>query len=173
MYLKDIAERTIQPAIGKKTLIAHRYITPNIINEILKVDKTAFRDVARFMNEIHYKGLEDLSRKLHAFVRANISYVEDPLGEQFIKTPAATWKDKFADCKGYSIFLGSCLKSIGIPYSYRFVSFKQVPRYTHVYVITHGLNGNYIIDCCLPEFNTEKPYTYKKDYKMEGLYRIE
>ncbi len=173
IYLKQLADQKIKPAIGKKTMVKENYVTSDIVTTILDADKVGFKDVLDFARSIQYNNLEDLCLKLHTFVRKYIQYIEDPRGEQYVKLPAAVWKDKYADCKSFSLFIGSCLKALGIPYSYRFVSFGTNPIYTHVYVIAHGKSKDVIVDGVISGFNTEKKFTFKKDYKMPGLYRIE
>lgn len=102
------------------------------------------------------------------FIKNQIAYKIDPFGYQFVKSPQKTYFDKFADCKSYSIFAASIFKSLGIPYSYRFVSFSDSKIPTHVYLVVHG-NGNseYILDACLNEPFIEKPYKHKIDYMPE------
>ena len=100
------------------------------------------------------------------FVKNQIAYKIDPFGYQFVKSPQKTYFDKFADCKSYSIFAASIFKSLGIPYSYRFVSFSDSKIPTHVYLVVHG-NSDYVLDACLNEPFIEKPYKHKIDYMPE------
>lgn len=105
-------------------------------------------------------------RQLHGFVRRNIKYRLDPPGKQFVKTPSRTFADGFGDCKSYSIFLASVLYHWGIPAAFRYVSFKPGPV-THVYVVAY-LNGrSYLLDACLPGYNTEKDFLTHEDVMTE------
>lgn len=173
MSLKNQADRLIRPALGKATLIKSVYDTQDIINEILSADKIAVRDVRKFAKSINFTSLDDLCYQLWKLLRDTIYYKEDGSGEQQVKFPAALWASKTGDCKSYSLFIGSVLKALNIPYSYRFVSFSSIPVYTHVYIIVHGASRDIIVDAVISTYNDEKMYTFKKDYYMKGLSRIE
>lgn len=134
--------------------------TNNIISVILDCDANSQADTAAFAPYLKGKNNLETCRSLWWFVKRNIAYKEDPSGLQWVKTPAATWSSKFCDCKGYAIFIMSCLKNLGIAAKYRFVSF-GADSVTHVYVVT---NEGIILDCCLKKFNHEKPYKFKKDF---------
>jgi hypothetical protein len=173
MEIGIFAERTIRKPKGIKTKIKAEYITQDIIKEILELDKKAWQDTQTFSYGLFYKDTEDLLRQLYSFMLNNISYQEDPPGFQFVKTPAVTFKDKFADCKSMSLFAGSVLKNLKIPYWYRFTSYSSIPNYTHVYLMV-GKNKEFIFDVVYKKFNQQKPFTFYKDIKtMAGIYRIE
>jgi hypothetical protein len=103
-----------------------------------------------------------------AAVKDNINYKIDPPGVQWIRTPARLWADKEGDCKSFSVFIGSCLHQLGIPFTFRFVSFDDTNATpTHVYVVVPVKGGKEIyLDAVLPQFNVQKPFTYKQDFKM-------
>jgi hypothetical protein len=143
--------------------------TNDIITAILKKDKGNEQDTRMFAHFMKGKNERETCKNIHTFIRTHIRYVEDPAGVQYIKSPSATWKDRYSDCKGYSIFTASLLKNLDIPFRYRFVSY-GAPVVTHVYVVT---DSGIKIDACLPEFDYEKPYHFKEDQKpMTKIYDI-
>lgn len=109
------------------------------------------------------QNIPDTARKIWAFVRNNIQYIEDSYTDQRIKSPSKTIYDKFGDCKSFSILIGSILYNLGIDFVFRFVSFnKKNPDSTHVYIYLP--NQDIKIDACLPYFNQEKKFFYKYDF---------
>ena len=97
------------------------------------------------------------------FWKQNVKYVEDPDGYQFIKSPAYLYQTGEGDCKSYSVAIGSCLKQLGIPYAYRFITQEAANPYHHVYVVAYTNKGTVLIDCVIDYFNKENPYARKKD----------
>jgi histone H3/H4 len=181
MTIIDLANRTIQQPHNLKVLVKANFDTMDIVKEILSLDTTCAADVALFAKSIQSKSEYDFCKTIHDFVLFNIRYVEDPIGFQFTKTPSATWKDRFADCKSMSIFNAQMLKNKGIKFSYRFASYSSVPKYTHVYIVAHTNQGDVIIDPVLEsnakvktgqKFNQEKKYTFKQDHTMTGIFRV-
>lgn len=179
MITRDFANRFIAPPKKYRILVKKNYNTQDIINAIVSSDKEGSEKcVERFAKNLHYSSLADLGKQLFDFLYNNVRYIEDPGGSQFVKTPSELWWGGYGDCKSFSLFIGSVLKALKIPYSYRFVSYSNRPVYTHVYVIMHGPGKDYIIDVVYKkfnkdkDFNEEKKYTYKKDYRMPGLYKI-
>lgn len=148
--------------------------TQDIIDEILSEDKRAHTYTRDFAPTLDKGDVYQTCREVWNFVKCNIRYQLDPIGKQFIKTPAQTWHDKFADCKSFSLFIASILKNLGIPYSYRFTSYrKSDPDPTHVYIVVPYQNSEIIIDGVMGRFNTQKPYQHKKDFKMTKIYVVE
>ncbi|MEI6122276.1 MAG: transglutaminase-like domain-containing protein [Bacteroidota bacterium] len=170
--LAHIADINIAAPFNKCTIRKKNGVTEDIIAEIIATDKKSRNDTKKFAN--YLKGGSHIETLLNDwnFVKENIRYQVDPLGDQYVKTPARTWSDKFADCKSYSIFLASLLKNQGIDFAYRFTSYSEQPIFTHVYIVAF-LNGSEIIlDDVMPDFNSEKPYNFKKDITMTKIYNL-
>jgi hypothetical protein len=146
--------------------------TNDIIKCVLWADnqKEHKEDLKKFAPQLKRGSTLDTCYAVWKFVKYNINYVLDPLGEQYIKSPSKTWADKFADCKSRSIFITSLLKNLNIPYAYRFASYTGAYPYTHVYVVAKPSAGvQYILDPDMGNFNIEKPTTYFKDYNMSKI----
>jgi len=170
--LYTIANNTIKPPKMLDNITFNDGVTVDIITQILDNDKTSFEDTARFAPYLKGDSIYKTCSNIWHFVKDNITYKLDPIGVQYVKTPARTWRDKTADCKSYSIFIASILKNLGINYKYRFVSFSGDPVATHVYIVVPTTSGQIIIDDVLPAFNTEKPYTHKFDYDMTQIHKL-
>lgn len=173
MDFVGLAEKYVINKRFEKNLVKDPFVTEDIIKTILAVDKQYWSDLKEFSKNIKYSSFSDLCKQIFDYLLYEIRYNEDPFGDQYVRRPANLVKAKTGDCKSFSLFTGSILRCLGISYSYRFVSFRNVPKYTHVYVIAHGANQDIIIDAVYKKFNQEKPYTFKKDYKMSGIYKIE
>ena len=168
--LIQIANQTIEPARSQHTLINENGDTNDIVVAILNADKLASPFTKVFASYLKGSTVEQTARNVFDFIFKNIRYQLDPLGIQWVKSPAQTWKDRYADCKSMSIFSASIFANLGIPYAYRFVSYGSSPVWTHVYVIVYDSEGREIIvDPVYKKFNKEKSHRFKKDYKMSKI----
>lgn len=146
----------------------------DIIKLILLADRKSRGDTARLAKSFRptKNGLHDIWR----FVRRKIRYIKDGLNIkkihiEKIKSPAATLKDGYADCKSMSILIASILYNLGIRYEYRFTSYRKNGPVSHVYIVAF-LNGEeYILDAVHTRFNDEVPYKYALDYKPSGKHK--
>jgi hypothetical protein len=149
------------------------YDTYDIIELLIQAHKKSLSDTVELAKSINAANVPDYARKIYSLVKQNIAYKLDPPDAQFVKSPAQVWRDKFSDCKSYSLFIATTLHNAGIPFRYRFVSFSKSRVPTHVYVIVPRTAGTYItLDAVMPGYNQEKPYTFKKDIDMKGLYYV-
>jgi hypothetical protein len=92
---------------------------------------------------------------------------------QWIKTPARLLADRVGDCKSFTIFVISVLERLNVKYKIRFTSYDpDDPTPTHVYPIALLGNEEIIIDTVWTHFDSEKPYSFKKDYNMSKIYAL-
>lgn len=109
----------------------------------------------------------ETARNLYNFLYQHVQYTKDnPLREQ-LRTPLRTWADRKrgVDCDCYSIFISSVLTNLGIPHYFRVAGYNG-GDYQHVYVVVPDGNSKIIIDPVVDQFNSEHPYTSKKDFNM-------
>lgn len=167
----SIANRVMKPAKNSQVTINSDGITSDIMTAIKTVfeqSKSDTKDLARYLTGVH---IMETLRNVYNFVFENIEYRLDPPGEQWIKTPSRTWSDKFADCKGISIFIASLLTNMGIPNKFRFAAYQEGSKTpTHVYVVANVGKNEVIVDPVYKKFNKEKPYTYKTE--IENMPKI-
>lgn len=107
------------------------------------------------------------ARNIFDFLKSNINYSADG-DTQKIKLPGRFVAEAVGDCKSYSLFTAAILNALNIPFAFRYASYNptdSTPQ--HVYIIATPESNPIVIDAVnqLP-FNTEKPYTFKKDYIM-------
>lgn len=156
---------------GKEHVIMHNYMTEDIISLILQADKINAPYTLEFSKGLEFSNREDLLSFLWHFVKDHIHYKEDGDHEQVIKSAGEVWRTRVADCKSMSLFIGSVLQNLGIPYSYRFISQSRDADLHHVYIVVKE-DGNLIsCDPVHDEFNREMDFVRYEDYKgfvLEG-----
>lgn len=157
-----IAASTIKPGGNNVDWVFESGNTEDIIVVILHADEESAKYTADFAKTFDGDTIE-VCEDLYYFVQNNIEYKEDPAGVQLIKSPAQLYSDGVGDCKSFSLFIGSVLKNLNIPFVYRFVAFKP-GDVTHVYVVAFDENGNEIyLDAVPPmNFNEEHPDIVRK-----------
>lgn len=169
--LHNIALRTVgAPDGGSKELYADG-LTLDILNQVVSEARQSCKQVEKFSGHFRKGSVRETAETIWRYIRENITYRLDPLGIQWIKTPARVIADGFADCKGYSILASSLLNCLGIENKLRFVSYNQAKKVSHVYVVAFHNGKEILLDACLPEFDTEKPFTHKID-KMTRIVRL-
>ncbi len=147
-------------------------LTVDIIETVLYADTKAAWYTQLFAPTLRKKTLLETCKNIWQFVKTQIPYRLDPEGHQWIKSPGRLWQDKAGDCKSFSLFTGSCLRNLGIPYGYRFASYSSISQQpTHVYVYVPLAGGGEIIldSVWTGPFNTQKAYTFKQDKLMSRI----
>lgn len=165
MNLLDHAKATI-PAPDRKTDVRHTDgNTQDIVDTILFADSNLGTNMCDFANVFSktYEGLYSI----WYFVHKHINYLADEPGHEKVKDPRVTWRDKNGDCKSFSLFIGSILKCLEIPYKYRFAAYSGNEP-THVYVIAKLNKRDVILDSTIDKFDFEFSY-HKKWDKMTKI----
>ncbi len=159
------------PAIGVNYIEKQQAENPDIIRAIEKNYPEAVRIAEPIAIDFKGSNYQDTARKIWKFLRTGVKYEVDPVQKQKIRLPNRFLSDGKGDCKSFALFTASILASLGMFVAFRFVSynpFNTTP--THVYVVTKDEAGrSIIIDGVWPEFNSEKPYSYKRDIIMTVL----
>lgn len=176
------ASRLIDPHRPVVSLRKRRYNTNDIITLTQEVLFTDVEDTRRFAPK--FSRDREGMKAIFDFVDQHILYVEDPRKNQWVQTPSFFWYRRRGDCKSFTVFISSILQNLGIPHFIRYVSYNKnflLPRsarpYTHVYPVAL-INGREVpIDVVWKKqergrFGAEKSYAHKKDFKVEGLYKL-
>jgi hypothetical protein len=181
MTIEQIANATIEPATFEDIdLKGDDYQVGDLIKDTLRVYQQRNGQVKEFAPYLQGATVKDTCRNIWEFIRRNIEYRRDPIGDQYIQRPSRLWASKVGDCKSYSIFTASVLHQLGINAVFRFVGFEpakilsngqkvEVP--SHVYIVVPNKGREIVIDC-VPEikfFGQQAAYTHKKDYSMGRL----
>ena len=160
---------------------------PEVQGEFKTIKKVAnLDDTIHLMKEVVATTLEDtqaLSKMLEAttekqtcsniwnFCFNHLQYTKDEMGKEQVRRPARTWQDREqgVDCDCMSVFIGSILTNLEIPFSFRLTKYNST-EFEHVYIIAHTNHGVLILDAVVHEFNREVGYSAKKDISMELQY---
>jgi hypothetical protein len=132
--------------------------------------------------------VKDTCRNIFNFAYNYLQYIKDDDGTEQLRTPARSWMDgqmKFKqqgktssgiDCDDYSIFCGSILKCLGIPFKFRITKYDGKQHFQHIYVFVPALGDSedeIIIDPVLSKFDYQKPYSFERsDFNMSPLQMV-
>ena len=111
--------------------------------------------------------LEETCKNIWTFLYNHIQYKLDKDGVEQLRRPARSWADRKSgiDCDCFSIFAGTILYNLGIPFRFRVT--KYGAGWQHVYIVVPDGKSHQTIDCVIDGFNEEKPYSDKFDTKMD------
>lgn len=156
---------------NKKILITSSGGNKQVIRTILEVLRDNINTCTEIVKELRGADVYSQCYSIFQYVIDNIAYVEDAGNNQYVKTPARTLADGYADCKSMAIFIACCCKALGIPCELRFVDFRGNKIYTHVYIVAYCDGTPIIIDPVervdgLPKFDYAQPYKNKLSYKI-------
>lgn len=136
----------------------------NIIDVIHSNFAKATKQTKSLANKFRGNSDRQTAQNIWNFLKNEIQYIKDNPGQQNIKLPSRFVSDASGDCKSYSLFTAGILQNLNIPFKFRYTSYSSIdPTPQHVYVV---LDSGIIIDGVWGAFNSEKKYSFKKDYKM-------
>ncbi|MEM9259799.1 MAG: transglutaminase domain-containing protein, partial [Bacteroidota bacterium] len=164
----------MKPARKRKDLRKKSFRTNDIIQLVQEVIKTDVDDTEVLAQQ--FSPTKEGLRALFELVDRSFRYEEDPPGSQWVQTPSYLWNTRVGDCKSYTVFISSVLQNIGLPHLIRYAAY-GTRQYRHVYPVAL-LDGEKIpLDVVWKKqeggpFGQEKPYTKKKDFRVEGLYKL-
>ena len=144
-----------------------------------------FREVEELASMLQGDNLKATCKNIFDFSYKYLQYHKDDNGTEQLRTPARSWLDgqiKFKqkgrssvgiDCDDYSIFVGSLLKNLGIPFKLRITKYDGKKNFQHIYVIVPALGDSedeIVIDPVLSKFDYQKPYSFEKsDFNMSPV----
>lgn len=161
------------PFQNRREMLTADQSTGDIIDAILEAHRRHAGDYSKISSFFNAGSRRATARKIYNFLKNNVRYVIEPGSKQTVKSPAAILATGYGDCKHYSLFAGGVLQNLGIPFAYRFASYKMFDKQPqHVFVVVNPGTSNEIwIDPVVGDFDYKKPYTYATDRKM-ALYSI-
>jgi hypothetical protein len=164
----------LAPFQNRHEMLESDQSTGDIIQAILDAHKKHAGDYAKISSFFNAGSTRDTARKIFNFLKGNVKYIIEPGSRQTVKSPSAILAQGYGDCKHYSLFAGGILQNLGIPFNYRFASyrvFNKEPQ--HVFVVVNpGTKNEIWIDPVLNKFDYKKAYTYATDRKPMALYSI-
>jgi len=155
---------------------------PNWQTRIVKRDASVDETVAEMQKVIRKSAWQtkELSKRLLGkdiyttcgniwkFLFSHIKYKEDDKGKEQLREPSLSWylrKIRGIDCDDFSIFAGTILYNLNIPFYLRIARYAGVGHFQHVYVIVPKTKKEYItIDAVLDEYDAEKETAQTKDF---------
>ncbi|MBL1281244.1 MAG: hypothetical protein COA33_013280 [Fluviicola sp.] len=141
------------------------------IHLMKKVIATTLEDTLELSKMLKADTEKQTCSNIWNFCFKHLQYTKDEMGKEQVRRPSRVWQDreKGVDCDCMSVFIGSILTNLGIPYSLRLTKY-QSTEFEHVYPIAHTINGVLILDAVVHKFNREVPYSAKNDINMELQY---
>ncbi|MBL4705622.1 MAG: hypothetical protein JKY54_13950 [Flavobacteriales bacterium] len=128
-------------------------------------------DTKQISEYLKADSVRETCRRIWQFCYAHFQYKEDKARTEQIRRPTRSWWDRKQgiDCDCFSVFIGSVLTNLGIPFLLRMTKY-QALDYEHIYPVALTANRNIILDCVVNRFDYQVPYTQKKDIIMELQY---
>lgn len=146
--------------------------TGDIIDAICTAHKRHAQEYSRISSFFNAGTPREVGRKIFNFLKNNVRYVIEPGSKQTVKSPAAILATGYGDCKHYSLFAGGVLQSLGIPFAYRFASYREYDKQPqHVFVVINPGKNEIWLDPVVGQYDYKKPYKHATDRKM-ALYSI-
>ncbi len=136
------------------------------VQVMLKMVEQYAADTKKFAPIIKGKDNFDTAKRLWVFMYNHIQYREDDENVEQLRRPARVWHDRKSgvDCDCYSNFVASVLYNLNIPFKFRITKYNGRAYFQHVYVVIPNGTKEIVIDVVMDKFNSEKPYSEKKDY---------
>ena len=146
----------------------------NTLHLMQEVIAETLDDTRRLATKFKGHNVTDTCKKIWEFVYHHIQYKMDKTGVEQVRRPSRTWSDRFTgvDCDCYTVFIGSILTHLGIPFMMRITKYGGRDHFQHVYPIVPIAGGHITIDCVADRFNYEVPYSHKQDIKPNGAFTI-
>lgn len=163
----------LSPFQNRREMLTAEQSTGDIIDAILDAHRRHAQDYSKISSFFNAGSKKATARRIFNFLKKNVRYVIEPGSKQTVKSPSAILATGYGDCKHYSLFAGGILQNLGIPFAYRFASYKLFDKQPqHVFVVVDpGTENEIWIDPVVGDFNYKKPYSYATDRKM-ALYSI-
>lgn len=123
------------------------------------------KDTEKISKILKGNTVAETCQNIWEFVYRHIQYKMDKTGIEQVRRPSRTWADRFTgvDCDCYTVFIGSILTNLGIPFTMRVTKYGGKGHFQHVYPIVPTAKGHITIDCVADRFNYEVPYSEKRD----------
>ncbi len=165
----------IKKAEGKDVYIKDGDVTATV-EACIELVAEHYREVEALAKSLQANNLKETCRNIFNFSYNYLQYKLDKQGTEQLRTPARSWldgqirfkqqgdKSKGIDCDDYSIFVGSLLKCLGIPFKFRITKYDGKSYFQHIYVIVPSEGDSedeIVIDPVLSKFDYQKPYSFE------------
>ncbi|MBN2729127.1 MAG: hypothetical protein JXR53_07870 [Bacteroidales bacterium] len=174
----------IKRADGNEVFVKNGNVIETV-ESCIDIIASHYREVEGLAKELQGGSLKETCRNIFNFSYTYLQYQKDRDGTEQLRTPARSWldgqikykqkgnSDAGIDCDDYSIFVGSLLKCLGIPFKLRITKYDGRKNFQHIYVFVPAVGDSedeIIIDPVLSKFDYQKPYSFEKsDFDMSPL----
>ncbi len=174
----------VKKASGKDVFVKNGNVLETV-ESCIETIAEHYREVEELASMLQADNLKASCKNIFDFSYKYLQYHKDEDGTEQLRTPARSWLDgqmrfiqkgiKSAgiDCDDYSIFVGSLLKNLGIPFKLRITKYDGRNNFQHIYVVVPALGDSedeIVIDPVLSKFDYQKPYSFEKsNFDMSPL----
>lgn len=155
------AARIVGPPNYKRQILSRNQSASEIVNALLKAARDSEEDAGKLAHYFKANSAAELQDNLHAWLRQNIGYYQEPPTDQTAKTLRRILADQVGDCKHYATFSAAIAKAKGYPVYFRVID--QVGRFNHIYTVIKYKGREYVIDPCVSIPTQEARYNHKTD----------
>lgn len=136
---------------------------------IQQVIKDSLEDTKELAKKLRGYNIKKTCKNIWNFVYTHIQYKMDATGIEQVRRPSRTWADRHTgvDCDCYTVFIGSILANLHIPFKMRVTKYGGRKNFQHIYPIVPTSHGHITIDCVANRFNQEVPYSEKQDIVLD------
>jgi len=172
--------RYFGPPKREDKYLSYAGTTGDTIEFMADIIKNTLADTKQIAKVLKGKDLNSTLRNIFNFVFTHIQYKPDDPSTEELRRPVRVWADRHTgvDCDCYSIFIGSILSNLNIPFALRMVKINGKSYFQHVYVVVPESghqsdlehSGRYFtVDPVLDTYNEEHPFTEKYDLFMQPI----
>ncbi len=143
--------------------------TVELIQEVISKTLSDTKELAKLLKA---STVDQTLKNVWDFTFKHLQYEKDAANIEQVRRPARSWRDRKAgvDCDCLTVFIGSVLVNLGIPFVIRLTSYGNAETFGHVYPVALVGNREVVMDCVVHQFNYEEPYKTKKDVQMKLQY---
>ena len=149
------------------------------LDSILNIVSKTLSDTTKIAAKLKRGKKEDSCKAIFDFAYNHIQYEKDKDGVEQVRRPARSWADRKTgiDCDCFSVFVGSILTNLKIPFYFRIIKRNYATDYSHIYIVVpknkkfnlQVRNDYYVIDPVLDKFDKEADSITQKFDKMGGI----
>ncbi|BDD00729.1 hypothetical protein [Persicobacter psychrovividus] len=170
----------IKSVENKDILLKHGNVF-DTVNACIQIVERHYLEVADLAKKLKVANTRNTAKNIFDFAYKHLQYKLDEAGTEQLRTPARSWldgqirfkqrneKDAGIDCDDFSIFCGSLLKCLGIPFEFRITKYNGKRNFQHIYIFIpddQDASGEIIIDPVLDRFDYQVPYSYEQSFPM-------
>lgn len=168
----------IKKSRGKEIFIENGNVIETV-ESCIDIVENNHKEVESLAKSLQSNTLKNTCRNIFNFAYSFLQYKLDKAGTEQLRTPARSWQDgqiefkqkgdtsQGIDCDDFSIFCGSILKCLGIPFKFRITKYDGRDNFQHIYVFVPDEGDSedeIVIDPVLSKFDYQKPYSYEKSF---------